>query len=191
MPVRSLFLPILFDPGYPTLAGGRVTTGKNERRDFRICDFLAIAGVLGQNSNEGRFQCGTGHAIEDVALEFRTIFLSESNVATVVERFFERFAQFLFVREFGNPTFNSFPLTAGSNFELIGIEFARARLNVRIHVLRDAHARVSSICALEDSICTSGLKACTGRTGSFRSAMASGSVYVPLNVAFMVCQRPP
>src|SRR5579859_1057839 len=173
--VGRLFFPVLFYPGFPALACRRVAAGKNKGRDVRVSDFLAISAVPGQNTDERRGESRTGDAIKDVTLEFCAVFSSEGDVAAIVECFFERFAELLLGGELGNPAFDGFALTARGYFELIWIEFARAGFHVRIHVLRNAHARDSSICVLEDSICTSGLKACTGFTGSFKRATASGS----------------
>src|SRR5262249_26184552 len=144
---------------FPTLACGGVLPGKSERSDVRIGDFLSCGAVFGQNANERGSESGTRDAIEEVALKFRAVFLCERDVAAVVKRFFECFAKLLLRCQFGNPAFDAFALAAGSDFELIGIEFARTSFDMRIHVLRNAHARDSSICVFGDSICTSGLKA--------------------------------
>src|SRR5205814_10276467 len=98
-------------------------------------------------------------AIEDVAFENRAVFARQSDVTAVIECFFKRLAEFVFGGEFRNPAFDGFMLAAGSDFQLIGMEFARTGRHVRYHVGRNSHARVSSICGLEDSIWTSGLNA--------------------------------
>src|SRR5260221_6464914 len=49
---RRLLFPVFLDPGFPTLACGRVAATKGERGDVRIGDFLTISGIFLQNPHE-------------------------------------------------------------------------------------------------------------------------------------------
>src|SRR5215470_15753852 len=92
MPVRGLFLPVLFHPGFPAFACGGIAAGKNESGDVGISDFLTRAAIFWQNANKRRCERRTSDSIEDVALEFCAVFLCKRDVAAIVECFFERFA---------------------------------------------------------------------------------------------------
>src|SRR5438552_2221019 len=126
---RGLLFPVFLDPGFPTLACSRVAVAKSERSDVGIGDFLAISSVFWQNADECRLQRRAGDAIEDVAFENRAVFARQSDVTAVIECFFKRLAEFVFGGEFRNPAFDGFTLAAGSDFQLIGIEFARTGLH--------------------------------------------------------------
>src|SRR5437899_3472144 len=101
---RSLLIPILPHPGFPTLAGSGVAPRKGQRSDLRIRNFCALIGIFWQKSHERIAKSGAGHPIKDVAFEFAAIPACNRNIAAIVERFFEGFAQIVLAGKFRNPT---------------------------------------------------------------------------------------
>src|SRR5262249_44528533 len=129
------------------------------------------------------------YSIENVAVDFASVFSRESHIAAIIEGLLQSLANFLFARKVRYPTLHAFANSSWSDFQLIGINCCICSA-LAVRVRRTTHARVSSSWPLFDWICTSGLYVCTGLTGSLSSVKAAESLYLLENVAFAVAHNP-
>src|SRR5664279_1734704 len=162
----GLLLPVLLNPCFPTLAGSSIATAESQGSDIGIRYGKLLHGILRDQPDYRLSQRCSIAAIEDVALDARSIFPSDGNVAAIVECGFQSLAQFSFGSPLRNPALNLLTGAARHNFQGVHGQV----------MLGFAHARVSSSLSTELPICTSGLKVCTGRVVSFNIAAASSSL---------------
>src|SRR5262249_4932548 len=120
----------------------------------------------------------------------RPVFARNGYIAAIVERLLQRRPDFFVARQVWHPAFDAFSLDSRCHLELVGFELSGKHGAGPRRVRRCAHARVSSSGAFCALICTNGLNACTGWTGSFSRASAASSLYSPEKVAFTVSHIP-
>src|SRR5579862_1643606 len=175
---RCLLLPVLAYPRLEGLARCRIPSGERQSSNLRVGD-----GQLGafrrRNDPDSRLgQRPPCPSVEYITGHGTPIFEGERHIAAIVEGFFERHVDLSLGRERRNPALELFTLAPFGDFEL-----------VRVHS-RSRHAVVPSSTVVRVSICTSGLKPCTGWTGWLSRSSAPLSWYLPKSVAIAVSSNP-
>ena len=140
--------------------------------------------ILGEQPHKRRVERTPGNAVKNITFDLGSILAGDGDVASIIKRLLQGGANFVFGGKFWNPAFDGLASRTRGHFQFLGIELARILGSgkrsicsaLAFCVTWSAHARVSSIWALSALlICTSGLNACTGLAGSFKSDRASGS----------------
>jgi hypothetical protein len=118
----GLFLGVFLHPGFPGLAGGGVASGEGQGGDVGIRDRDLIVRILRVEADYGVFQRCRGATVEEVAFDFGSVFAGDSDVAAVVEGFFQRLAEVFVAGYARDPAFQIFVLSAGSDFQRVGVD---------------------------------------------------------------------
>src|SRR5579864_3017286 len=98
-----LFRGVLLHPGFPTLAGSSVAAGKGERPNVGVGNSNLFVRVFRIKPDYGLFQTRTRAPVENVALDFGSVLAGNSDVAAVVEGFFERLPEFFLAGQGRDP----------------------------------------------------------------------------------------
>ncbi len=126
----GFFLGVFFHPGFPAFAGGSVAAGEGEGGDVGVRDGGFFVGVFRVEADHRVLQRFRGAAVEEVALDFGSVFAGDGDVSAVVEGFFEGLAKVFFVGERRDPAFEVFMGRAGGDLEGVGIGVGRVLFGV-------------------------------------------------------------
>src|SRR5208282_2630438 len=175
---------VLLHPGGEALSGGGVASGEDKRGDVAVGhgEFAGLTRLLffGHQANQAIREPRAAHlAVEDVAFDRAAVFERESHVATIVERLFERGADFRLGGRRGNPAFEI----------LVDDAEALFRGGLRGRDVSVGHLAIGRCYALGVMICTSWPEDFSGALGA--PPIASGSLYLLNSVARTVARKPP
>src|SRR5271156_569029 len=161
---RSLLLPVLAHPGFEGLACGSIPSGEGERRNVGVRDGQ-LGPLVRRHDADGRVgQRLPRPPVKDVSGNSPPVLKGEGHVAAVVERLLKRGVNFFVGSERRNPALELLPFAPFGYFEFVRVNSVR----------RLGHAVVPCVSTTLTlvSIWMSGLKLCTGLTGSLSRSSA-------------------